>query len=63
MSDRASVVATTITQIVTGALRRWNAGDENALTNVRAEIAETLRDEFIDIERQILNDTRLNEPW
>jgi hypothetical protein len=32
-----------------------------ALASVRAEIAATLREEFADVERQTLNDTRLND--
>jgi hypothetical protein len=59
--DRAAVATTAIMQIVTAALRRWSDGDLTALASVRAEIATTLRDEFADVERQILNDTRIND--
>jgi hypothetical protein len=59
--DRAAVVTTAIIQIVASALRRWNAGDLAALASVRAEIAATLREEFADVEQQILNDTRSDD--
>lgn len=59
--DRAAVVTTAIIQIVVSALRRWNAGDLADLASVRAEIAATLREEFADVEQQVLNEIRLND--
>jgi hypothetical protein len=56
--DRAAVTATTIIGIVTGALRRWNAGDPTALATVRAEIESTLRDEFADVARTTRDEIR-----
>jgi hypothetical protein len=56
--DRAAVVATAITQIVTSALRRWSAGDPHALGAVRAEVTDYLRDEIHDIERTMRDEIR-----
>ena len=59
--DRAAVVTTAIIQIVVSALRRRNAGDLAALASMRAEIAATLREEFAEVEQQVLNEIRLND--
>jgi hypothetical protein len=55
--DRAAIATTAIISIVAGALRHWNAGDPAALAAVRAEIENTLRDEFYDVARMARDET------
>jgi hypothetical protein len=59
--DRAAVVTPTLLRIFAAAFRRWHAGDQGALTDMRAEIESTLRDEFHDVARQTLNDIRIDD--
>jgi hypothetical protein len=51
--DRATVVASAITQLIFRA---------RTVPNLRAQVEALLRDEFADIERQVLADTRLADP-
>lgn len=57
MCDRAKVVATNVLQVV---LRHivchWNDSHPIEMSTLREQVAETLRDEFADLARQVANE-------
>ncbi len=50
--DRASLTATVILSIVANAFRDWLYGDPLTLSDICAQIADILRDEFDDVKRE-----------
>lgn len=58
--DRADVVAVAVFQIVTDAVRDWFHGKPLNRTAVLAAVAAYLRENYADLERQIVNDIAAN---
>jgi hypothetical protein len=58
--DRAAVATTAIMQVVGHALRARCRGNTSAIVAARTEIEALLREEFHDIQRQTLNETRIS---
>jgi hypothetical protein len=61
--DRADVTATAVLAIVADALRSWWINDAPInRAEVRRRVADRLRDEFADLERQLADDRAGRQP-